>query len=447
MEFKIFMRGNFLISIILFLIGIAPCIFLVPETGISQTTGNLSIYECIDIALKKNPEIKSAKERVIRTRLQIREAFSSILPKLSADLEYTYQDGTTLFSSFFPHNNYSFGLTLQQPIFDQGKYFILRPQADISIEIAELSLEASKQSVILEIIKAYINTLKADEMLAIAEESKDRLAEHLRVTQRRFEVGQVAKNDVLRAEMELANSESKLIHAEKALALSYEALKKIMFFEDENLSIYPISYIHKDQRSMKGMIDNAYEKRPDYLQLVKAKELAQKDVSLAKTDFFPTISIFGEYEKSSEHFLPDNYTSYTVGGSISVPIFEGGIRSVKLRRARHDRSLAEYKESDMKKQVKLEVIEAFLHMEDLLATLKAIDKQIEHAQENMRIVKLRYQEGEATNLDVLDANLLFVKARTDFATLNYDIMEAGFAIDKAVGNLTVENIRETLEKE
>ena len=446
MEFKIFIRKKLFISVALCLLGIILWIFFVPETGISQTTRNLSIYECIDIALKKNPEIKSAKERVIRTRLQIREAFSSILPKLSADLEYTYQDGTTLFSSFFPHNNYSFGLTLQQPIFDQGKYFILRPQADISIEIAELSLEASKQSIILGIIKAYINTLKADETLAIAEESKDRLAEHLRVTQRRFEVGQVAKNDVLRAEMELANSESELIHAEKALALSYEALKKIMFFEDENLSIHPISYIHKDQRSMKEMIYNAYEKRPDYLQMVKAKELAQKGVSLAKTDFFPTISIFGEYEKSSEHFLPDNYTSYTVGGSISVPIFEGGIRSVKLGRARHDHSLAEYKEADMKKQVRLEVIEAFLHIEDLLATLKAIDKQIEHAQENMRIVKLRYQEGEATNLDVLDANLLLVKAKTDFATLNYDIMEAGFAVDKAVGNLTVENIRETLQE-
>ena len=120
---------------------------------------------------------------------------------------------------------------------------------------------------------------------------------------------------------------------------------------------------------------------------------------------------------------------------------------MKLRRARHDHSLSEYQEAEMRKRVRLEVIEAFLHMEDLLATLKAIDKQIEHAQENMRIVKLRYQEGEATNLDVLDANLLLVKARTDFATSNYDIMEAGFAIDKAVGNLTVENVRETLEKE
>ena len=81
------------------------------------------------------------------------------------------------------------------------------------------------------------------------------------------------------------------------------------------------------------------------------------------------------------------------------------------------------------------------------ARLSAIDKQIEHAKENMRIVKLRYQEGEAMNLDVLDANLLLVKARTDFAALNYDIMEARFTIDKAIGDLTVERVRERLNKD
>lgn len=450
MKFNTFIKQKSLVSSILCFIGIISCFFFSPETGFSQsfsqTINKFSLHECIDIALKRNPEIKSAKEKLLQTRLQIREAYSSILPKLSTNFEYTHQDGTTLFSSFFPEDNYSFSLTLQQPIFDQGRYFILKPQANLSVEISELSLDASKQNVLLGVIRAYINVLKAEEMLAIARESKDRLAEHLRVTKRRFEVGQVAKNDVLRAEMELANAESDLIHSEKALALSYENLKKIMFIDDENFLIRPISYIHKDQRSMEEMIDIAYKKRPDYHQLVKAKDLTKKGVSLAKTEFFPMITIFGEYERSGEDFFPD-YDVFTVGGSISVPIFEGGIRSVKLKRARHDHSLSEYQESEMKKQVRLEVIEAFLRLEDLRATLKAIDKQIEHAQENMRIVKLRYQEGEATNLDVLDANLLLVKARTDFATLNYDIMEARFALDKAIGDLNVEKIREVIEKD
>jgi TolC family type I secretion outer membrane protein len=439
MKFKILIKQKSLVLSILYFIGILFCYFYSPKAGFSQTTRKLSLHECVDIALKKNPEMKSAKERLIRTRLQIREAYSSILPKLSTNFEYTHKDGTTL-------DNYIFSLSLQQPIFDQGKYFISRPQANLSIKISELSLEASKQNVLLRVIRAYINTLKAEEMLAIARDSKDRLAEHLRVTKRRFEVGQVAKNDVLRAEMELANSESDLIHSEKALVLSYETLKKIIFIEDENLLIRPIAYIHKDQRSMKEMIDIAYEKRPDYHQVVKAKDLTKKGISLAKTDFFPQVTIFGEYERSGESFFPDDDV-FTVGGNISVPIFEGGIRGIKLRRARHDHSLSEYQEAEMKKQIRLEVIEAFLRLEDLLATLKAIDKQIEHAQENMRIVKLRYQEGEATNLDVLDANLLLVKARTDFVTLNYDILEARFAIEKAIGELTIEKIRETLEKE
>ena len=427
---------------------------LYPEWCFAQRIRRLNLTECLEIAIEKNPQIKSAEERLVRSRLQIREAYSSIFPKLSSDFEYTHQDEPPSYlSSFplpadfsFPKDNYSLSLSLQQPLFDQGKYRVLKPQAEIGIEIETLGLESERQNIFMGVISAYLQTLKAEEMLIIARESRDRLAEHLRVTKRRFEVGQVAKNDVLRAEMELANVESDQIHAEKGLSLAYENLQKILFVEDERFSVIPVIYIKQGEMSLDEMIARAYQKRPDYMRVFKAKELARKGISLAKTDFFPMVALFGQYELSGDEFFPEDDV-FVVGGSITLPIFEGGIRSVKLRRAHHDYTLSEYEEAEMKKQIRVEVIEAYLHLEDLLATLRAIDKQIEHAEENMRIVRLRYQEGEATNLDVLDANLLLVKARTDFVNINYDIIGARFAIDKAIGELSMERIRQSLGKE
>ncbi|MGA1794360.1 MAG: TolC family protein [bacterium] len=414
-----------------------------PSRCRAQAVRPLSLIECLDIALEQNPSVNAARERVLQSRLRIPEARASMLPRLSTSLEYTHQDGDTLLAQFFPDDNYGFSVSLQQPLFDQGKYLVLKPQAHLSIEISELEHETVTQNVLFGVVVAYLNTLKADEMLAIAREARERLTEHLRVTRRRFEVGQVAKNDVLRAEMELANAQSDLIHAEKALSLSYENLGKVIFWEEGPFTVLPVAGILEQEGEMEESINRAYERRPDYRAAVKSKELAGMGVTLAKRDFLPMVTLFGEYEKSGEDFFPDDET-VTVGGSISLPLFEGGTRMVRLRRARHDHTLSGLQEIDQRKQVRLEVVQAFLRLDDLLATLKAIDKQIEHAQENMRIVKLRYQEGEATNLDVLDANLLLVKAKTDLATLNYDVMEARFAIDKAAGVLTGERIMERL---
>lgn len=443
MQWTFDIKNRFFIFAMLCLMGMMWSILLHPGTAFAETKRRLSLLECLDIAYERNPAIHSAQERLKRSRLGIKEAYASILPRMSTLFEYTHRDETNIYT--YPEDNYSFGISLEQPLFDQGKYLILRPQADLNIEASLLELETTKHNIFLGVIGAYLNTLKAEEMLVIARESKERLAEHLRVAKQIFEVGRTAKNDVLRAEMELANAESDLIHAEKACVLSYENLQKTMFIEDDNFTILPLSYIQQDQKNMEELIDLAYQKRPDYLQAIKTKEIAKKGISLAKRDFFPMVTVFCEYERNSEHFFPNHDITIT-GGRVSLPLFEGGIRMVRLRKARHNHTLSEYQEADLKKQIRVDVIQAFLHLEDLLATRRAIAKQIEHARENMLIVEFRYQEGEATNLDVMDANILLVKARTDYATLNYDIIEALFAVDKASGVLTRKKIRFRLQQ-
>lgn len=429
--------------------------FFSARKAFSEKPKELTLLECIEIALERNPAIQSAKENVIKARLQIKEAYSSILPKLSTSFQYTHLDThdesldpnlPTSFQAFFstPDDSYDFNVDLSQPLYDKGKFSVLKKQAGLGVEISKHDLESVTQEVILGTISAYLNILKAQEAIVIATESRDRLIEHLRVTKRRFEVGQVAKNDVLRAEMELANAESGLIHAQKAVTSSREHLQKILFIGEEPFTILPITHLVIEEKDLDEMVAFSYQKRPDYLKVNTLKELAMKGISLAKTDFLPLVSLFGQYKRSGEDFFPDD-DDVIVGGRVELPIFEGGIRWVRLSRARSDLAISKAQETDLKRQIKVEVVDAQLHLEDLKATLKAIDKQIEHARENLRIVQLRYQEGEATNLDALDANLLLVKARTDFSTLNYDIIKARFAILKAIGDLGIDKIRKVLE--
>ena len=122
-----------------------------PKWGFAQRLRRLNLIECLEIALEKNPQIKSAEERLVRSRLQIMEAYSSVLPKLSSDFTYTYQNEPpsylSSFGDLFPNDNYSLSLSLQQPLFDQGKYRVLRPQAELGVEISKLGMESVKQNI------------------------------------------------------------------------------------------------------------------------------------------------------------------------------------------------------------------------------------------------------------------------------------------------------------
>ena len=121
MKYKAFTKHNSLLLSMLCLILILCCFFYAPETVSSQIINRLSLQECMDIAIKRNPEIKSAKERLMKAKLQVREAYSSILPKLDTNFEYTHQHGTTSLSALmsslypginYPEDNYSFSLRI-----------------------------------------------------------------------------------------------------------------------------------------------------------------------------------------------------------------------------------------------------------------------------------------------------------------------------------------------
>ncbi len=379
MGFRNFIKKQYIIDIatinlyfyfFLFLISITFLFIFNSSFAYSQEKTELTLFQCLNIALERNPAINSARENLSKSKLLEREAYSSILPTLTTNLEYTHTDiniksdpgsnsdiniKSDPGSNSQPEDNYSFTIELTQPLYDKGIFFTKKEQAYLSIDSSILDLDREKQVILSDVISAYLNILKAQEMIAIAEESKDRLVEHLKVTKRRFEVGYIAKNDVLRAEMELANAESELIHTQMNLALTHENLQSLLLMEEESFAALPLTLNWKEEDDVKKLLNIAYENRPDYLKVIKNKSLAEKGITLAKKEFLPDISLFGRYIKKGENFFPDDRETI-IGGRINLPIFEGGIRAVKLRRARYDLSLAEYQEIELKRQIRAETI-------------------------------------------------------------------------------------------
>ncbi|MGA1868601.1 MAG: TolC family protein [bacterium] len=417
----------------------------------------MTLEEAMEVAINQNPLIEKAQEALAKARLDISFARSVIRPAIGMEIGRSYN-----------HNYSAYGLTdlligqspdqyvaseittnelsiyLAQPLYTQGKYGLQKEIVEIGTMIAHYNLDLMKQDVVLEVIKAYLEILKAQEIINIREQARDRLLEYLQSTKVKYEVGLVAQNIVIGAEMELSGAESDLIEAEANYKIRKENLKRTLQFSMEDdievkrLNIGEnISFISETEKSKEQLIDYALQHRLDYLSLLQRIALSEKNVKLAYSDFLPTVNLEAAYIKEGEEFLPKEEL-YSIGATISLPFFEKGLRLYRVREKKNEARQLESERKSLEQMIRFEVVNAFFSLNSLLSRVKATEKQVEFATENMRITKLQFNEGAASNLDVLDAHLKLVEAATSRTTREYDLIIAQYTLKKAIGDLKVD---------
>jgi len=128
-------------------------------------------------------------------------------------------------------------------------------------------------------------------------------------------------------------------------------------------------------------------------------------------------------------------------GELQIPIFEGTLRFSQVKEAKAEYRKSQWILEDLKREIHLQVMQALLDLQKFSASLKATEKQIILAKENLRRIKLQYKEGLASNLDVIDANTLLVKAKIGYTNLNYDQALAYFTMQLALGRLSADEVK------
>jgi len=405
----------------------------------------VSIEEAMSLALRQNPAILQEEEELLKARLNINKAYAIAMPKLSSTLiaghthYFDNQDQDQDQDQDPAKNLYEFSVGLNQPIYSRGKAWILKKQADLTIQSSESRVLFVKQQVLYQTLQAFYLLLKGKEVIVIALDAQDRLQEHLRVIQLKFEVGQVPETDILRVEAELADAEKDLIEAQNNLELANQRLNRYIGLRGPFDVVKPpqFSYLVDEGPSL---FQTALQHRSDYQQLLVAKQLAGQGIRLAKADFYPKVSFNVNYVRREDTFFPDSPEMQYLG-EVQIPIFEGTLRFAQVKEAKAEYRKSQWILEDVKREIHLQVMQASLDLQKFSASLKATEKQIILAEENLRRVKLQYKEGMASNLDVIDANTLLVKAKTGYTNLHYDQALAYFTMQLAIGRLSTDEVK------
>ena len=413
--------------------------------GMITAGETLTIGRCLDIALKRNPNIVAAMNTVEVNRNRVGEARSGYYPQISATGSFDRINpvpGTVAaplgVREIF--NQYSGSINLNQNIYDFGKTSSSVDVSKYNLESSRSDLGTSQDTIILGVKQAYYGVLQAKRNRDVAADVIKQFQLHLDQAKAFYEVGTNAKIDVIKAEVDLSNAKLSLINAENALKIARITLNNAMGVPD------PPEYTIEDNLSfqqyaitLEEATTRAFENRPDLQSVIAKRQAAEANISLASSGHYPVFSGNASYLAGAQDVPPSAIEhggidhGWEVGVALTIPLFSGFLVSHQVAEARSNLYILRANEESLRQQILLDVRQAYLNLQAAEASISTADLASKQAKENLDLANGRYTAGVGSPIEVSDAFATYVTAQATYtgALYNYKIAQA--SIEKAMG--------------
>jgi len=375
-----------------------------------------------------------------------RSARGEFLPKLKTRFDFSYTPDvpeaeitTPLGTQTFPVGSeeaIKSQTTLEQPLFTGRALVSQYRLAELDRQGASEDRRRIRQGLILQTVEAYYGVLVAEKFLDVAEQAVTQLESHTEVARQFFDNGMIPKNDLLKSLVTLAEAQLKRIEASHALDLAWSGLRILLREGSEQGPIKLTEELSWKpyEKSLEECIELAMQHRPEILQSQLEVQKGLKNVSLARSGYFPTLSLVGSLLHEEGGFV-DSGARLSATLHADWTVWEWGSNHYKVSQSKSQVLMAQAKERQTLDSVTLEVQSAFLKLHEWRESIDVAKTSIEQAEENYRITVEQYNENMTTSTEVLDAQTLQARAQVNYynALSNYNIALA--RLEKAMGTL------------
>jgi len=418
--------------------------------GFSQEKLKLTLEKSVELALKQNPQHLATAQRVDAARSGVREAVSAFFPSLNGQGQRTLNEKVMEleFPSMIPGEppqrveidftrDYQFSLALSMPLYTGGLLVAGYKQADYNLKSSQQQLRQSRQSTVFNTKQAFFGILLAEHFVEVAQESVKDAEDFYENVKIQYEVGMASQFDLLRSEVRLANLQPQLIKAKNNLEIAKLNLKTILGLDlsTEIETEGKLEYI-PSEIDLEECITKALSNRPELKQLSFQKMIAGEGLKMARASGLPSVAVSGQYNFWADqfNFKDDTWQNYySLNLVLSIPVFNGLSSSAKAAKSKAAIRELELTQEGLIEMLKFEVMQAVLKIKEAEQSLLSQEKNVEQAQESLRIAELNYNEGLVTILDVQQAQTALAQAKTNYSQALYDYAVARAELDKATG--------------
>lgn len=344
-------------------------------------------------------------------------------------------------------NSHSNTLTAKLPIFTGGKLSGTIKQAKANYQYNEVGVQRTYNEMRSTVTNGYFTMLQADNMQKLSAESVTRLEDHLKNVQAQYDVGVVAKVDVLRSQVELANAKQTLIQAENSYQVAEANMNKIVGLPmDTNLKLDNLLVYNAYDKNMDDCLAYAAEHRPELMQAKYGVDAAKGALMVARSGHMPQVAAQASQNWKSNSWPGDDNDNWAVGLSVEMNVFDTGVTLSKIHGAEADLKKAQETYRDTVDSVNLDVRSNYLGLREAEKRISTTKLAVEQADEDYRIAQLRYMSGVGTNTDVLDAQVALTQAKTNYTQALYDYNTSKTALETSIGVPMTNPVKVTVAK-
>ena len=336
-------------------------------------------------------------------------------------------------------------LTFEQPIFDGFKTQNETLAAESGVFAGRERLRLTEQRILFDAVTAYMDVLRDTASLKLQESNVAVLKEQLRQTRERYEYGQITLTDIAQAEARLAGGKSLAGAARAALDASIGVYRKIVGVEPTMLSPgAPVDRLLPKSREEAERI--AQTEHPFILAALHDADAADLDIKALEADFMPKFSIVGDlFTQTDISGVGNRNIGAKIGGHLSVPIYEGGLTSSRVRQAKETAGQRRLN-ADVARAEVLSLVRAYWGALQAAKTqIAAAQTQIAAAERALYGVREEAKAGQRTTLEILNAQQELLNARLGLLVAQRDRVVASYALLSALGRLSSEWLGLTAE--
>jgi outer membrane protein TolC len=393
----------------------------------------VDLERCVDIALKNHPSVLGAAGTYGASRSRIGEARAPYWPQVSAGGSYSRNRApSSSLGTDATYNRYQGTVDVNQTLLDFGK-------TSAQVDVQKWGAEASREDlrdvtnrIVFGVKQAYYTLIQTKRSREAQAEAVKQFQLHLEQAKRFYSVGVRAKIDVTNAEVNLGQARLDLINAENAFQVARVTLNNAMGlpgapeYEIEESPAFKDYPIDLDTALARG-----YENRPD-LQAADARtQAAQRSIDVAQKGYYPVLSGNAQYGWSGQDTPLEK--GWTLGASLDVPLFSGYLTKYQVEEMRYNLEAARANEASVRQTITLDIQQAYYNLQGTREKVSVAELTMKQAQENRELAQGRYAAGVGNTIEVTDAVVSEVNARTAYIRTQYDYRIAVADLEQAMG--------------
>lgn len=429
-------------------------------TGSSHATNLMDVY---DASFDNDPVLGAARAGYAATQQIVPQARSGLLPSLNASANTSYTDrefpgatvtdptsiflGQTMPAQTF--NDHGWNAQFRQPILDMNAWFSLH-SAKASVRAAGANLDGIEQELLVRVVAAYLNVLRAQDLLDTTAAEEAAVKRQLEQVQQRFDVGLVAITDVLESQAAYDNSVVRRIQANGDHTIFFETLGTLsgQSYDTLNRLSHKLPIVDPNPQNEQEWVSSALAQNLGIRTAQEQLSAARRTVKARRSGYYPTIDatvtqIHNVTGLPQGGVFNVNTTDQTVFGlQLNVPIYNGGIVRSRTKEALALKEQARELLLNQQRTVTRDTRNLFQAVATDVVRVKARLKAIKSSQSALDATETGYEVGTRNIVDVLQAQQRLFSSQFDYADSRYNYVIDLMLLKQVAGTLIKDDLSE-----